>query len=307
MHRMLLAGAALSLFAAPARAQVALTWKPQPTPVLSRSSFKLDQTLTIGGMKFDTAVDGRLLIRTTAAPPGADGTTRVTQKTEEMLFDLTIPGPAKIQFDSKKPENKSDVPQIQAILDMWKSLTGASYTFVLKDGKTTAVEGVDKILETAPAASAEDLKRELRPERLTREFNQEMSRLPDKPVKVGDRWQRTEVMDIGSGQTLTYEVYYEYAGTVEKAGKTLDKITILAGEVKYAVADGPLPFKVTSSDLKVDSSMGYLLFDRAAGLIVELNDRQKISGPLTLNVNGMDLPSTVELTLESSSMSAPAN
>jgi hypothetical protein len=134
-----------------------------------------------------------------------------------------------------------------------------------------------------------------------------MSRLPEKPVKVGDRWQRTEVMDIGSGQTLTYEVYYEYAGTVEKAGKTLDKIAILAGEVKYAVADGPLPFKVTSSDLKVDSSMGYLLFDRAAGLIVELNDRQKISGPLTLNINGMDLPSTVELTLESSSISAPAN
>ena len=55
---------------------------------------------------------------------------------------------------------------------------------------------------------------------------------------------------------------------------------------------------MTKSDLKVESSDGQLLFDREAGAMIERSDKTRIKGDMTLNVNGNDIPITLDLTLE---------
>jgi len=297
-----------SLVASAAHAQVTLTWKPQEAPVVTRTTVKVDQTLNLAGMDLPTSANARMAVRTAAGKPAADGTVRVTQKTEAFALDLSLPGGLMASFDSAKTDNKTDVPQLQPLMEVYKALSGASYTYVLgKDGKVNAVEGVEKILQAAPPEAAEPLKSELNPDRLKREFAQEIAKLPDAPVKQGDRWQRTELMNLGAGQTLTFTYFYEYAGTVEKGGKTYDKVNIFHSDVAYAIEPNPaLPAKVVNHDLKISESSGSYLFDRAAGRIFEITDRVRIAGPLTLDIMGMALPGKVDFVIDSTSTTAPA-
>ena len=134
---------------------------------------------------------------------------------------------------------------------------------------------------------------------LKREANQAREVLPDKPVNKGDRWQRTVVMDIGAGQSLTFETYYNYGGTVQKDGKTYDKIESFIGGVTYSLdPNSPIPLKLLKSDLKIDSSMGTILFDQEKGQVAESSSTTRITGPMTFSVNGQELPGKVDLTLE---------
>jgi hypothetical protein len=63
----------------------------------------------------------------------------------------------------------------------------------------------------------------------------------------------------------------------------------------------PSPLKVTQSELKIASSEGTILFDRAEGRVQESKSLTRIKGDLTFLVNGMDFPSTLELTFDSAS------
>jgi hypothetical protein len=193
---------------------------------------------------------------------------------------------------------------LQPLLDFYKARVGKSYTLVFgKDDRVKAVEGTEKIAESAPGNVGETIRRELNPDKLKKATNEALDVLPGKSVMKGDRWQRVQNMDVGGGQILTFTNYYEYMGTVEKEGKTLDKIGIFASEVKYSVEpDGMLPAQVVNSDLKIDSSTGALLFDRERGMFVENTHLVRITGPLTLSVNGMELPAKLDLTIDTVSV-----
>jgi hypothetical protein len=262
------------------------------------------QLLTIAGMEVPTDADAKSMDRETISPRAADGSVRVEKKNQAFVFKLALPGGMAVGFDSAKPETaKTDNAALQPVLDGLHAVAGSTYTVVYgKDNQIASVEGVDKIIAAAPPAAAETVKQQFSVEKMKREAKQELARLPDGPVKKGDRWMRSEVSDIGAGQTLTFETYYEYQGTVEKDGKTLDKIGIFMASVKYALGpDSPIPLKVVSSDLKVEQSVGSFLFDRATGDTVEGSNTIRIVGPLTFSVNGMELPGKLDLTMESTS------
>lgn len=306
MKRSLLPAAGLACavcLASAATAQVVLPIKRLEGTSVSRGTFKVQQTLNIAGMNVETKVDVVSRTRYTVGKPGADGKTPVVSKGEGTTFKLSAPG-VEVDFDSSKPDAaKSDLPQIQAIIDTLKVSAGATYTLVFgKDNKIVEVLGIDKLLETAPPAAVDTLREELKLERLKQENDQETARLPDGPVKMGDRWMRTEVMNLGAGQTLTFETYFEYLGTAEKNGRTLDKIGIFRSTVKYAIKPGgAIPLTVVNSELKVDSSTGAFLFDREAGAVVESTETVRVTGPMTFSINGMELPGSLDLTLETGS------
>ncbi len=110
------------------------------------------------------------------------------------------------------------------------------------------------------------------------------------------------MIDLGGGQTFTFDRKYEYRGTVDKNGKTFDKIVFEATGVTYAQAPNPSnPVTVDKSDLKIKSSEGTLLFDREAGRVVESSESTRITGSLTLSVNDMSLPADLDLTYENKS------
>ena len=64
---------------------------------------------------------------------------------------------------------------------------------------------------------------------------------------------------------MDFKSQFTYEGTIERDGKTLDKITNKVLSVTFALDKSPLPFSLKSSDLKAAESDGVILFDRERG------------------------------------------
>ncbi len=304
MRRLMLVPVALvvlGMAAAPEKVKLEFKHSENST-TRAKAATKTHQILTIAGMDIETASDSNVALVSSVGKRGADGRLPITEKIESLSVHLSLPGGIAIDFDSSNPASgKSDNPQLQALLDMFRARVGSSYTVVLgKDNKVVAVEGTEKLLENASPAAAELLRNEVKPETIQREAQQSLSILPDGPVDVGDSWTRSSVNAIGGGQTLSFETRYEYLGTEEKDGQKLDKVGVKAITVSYALdAGSPSPLKVTNSDLKIASSDGVLLFDRAQGRPVESKAVTRITGDMTFSINGMELPGKLDLTFDS--------
>jgi hypothetical protein len=125
-------------------------------------------------------------------------------------------------------------------------------------------------------------------------------------LKKGDTWERTSKMNLGGGQVLTVTTRYTYEGEIEKEGRKLDRITSKSLTVDFALEpDSPLPLTVKSSELKPSESKGEILFDRALGQAVETSGSVTIVGNMTFVIMGNELPSKLNLTMESSTVVKP--
>jgi hypothetical protein len=124
--------------------------------------------------------------------------------------------------------------------------------------------------------------------------------LPPILVRPGETWDRTEVVDLEGGQSLTFQKRYEYKGPVQKDGKTYDQIAVKATSVVYALdPSANAQAKVDKSDLKVESSEGNILFDRQAGRVVESGAKTRIKGTMSITIMGKEFPdSGLDLTIE---------
>jgi hypothetical protein len=290
-----------------AHAQVKLEPKYTEGTFSSVGTVKFSQVLNVANMEVKTGMEQ---VTTTAASVGkrdANGKLRVTQKTEALRVRLELPGNMKLDFDSSKPAMKTGDPNLDQILEVFSATTGSAYTLVLNSSnQLEAVEGTETIIDRAPDAARESLRRDYSLDRLRQVTAQSHAMLPEKAVQKGDTWTRTETMQIGGGQTLTFETAYEYGGTAEKDGRTLDRVRIIHTSVKYDMKAAPNAVTtVLSSDLKVESSSGAYLFDRQVGRIRERSVQTRVKGPMVLSVNGMELPVTVDLTIETGSMARP--
>ncbi len=304
MRRVLLLSLLLSAWATAAQAQVTLKLKHREGTTTTLSTIKAHQVLNIAGMDVETTSEAAVTNKSTVGKPLTDGSVRIDETIESIRFSLSLPGNQKVEYDSSKPGQKSDVAELQSIIDTFDAMKGATYTLVVDaKNRVKAVEGIEKILAAAPEAARSALKGELSGDKVRREAQEKYDLLPDQPLNKGDRWQRQIHTDVGGGQTLKYDAYYEYQGTVEKGGKTLDKIGVFYGAVTYDLdPNSPVPYKVTQSDLKVDSSSGTVLFDREAGEVVENTSATRITGTMTISIMGMDLPTKLDLTLEMGSL-----
>jgi hypothetical protein len=287
------------------RAQVKLEYKfEEGSSAKYRSTTKTHQILTISGTDVETKADEVTTTTYSVGKRNPDGKLPIQVKLESFQSQLSLPGSITVSYDSENPAAaKNDNPQLQVLYDVYKVMTGLTYTAVLdKDNKVAAVEGTDKTLEKANEINpmvADLLKGRLEADKLKHDFEQRIASFPDILVRPGDTWDKTEVMELGGGQSLTFKKRYEYEGTVEQGGATLDKIKVKSQSVTFALdPNSNLPAKVNNSDLKVESSEGTLLFDRKAGVAVERKGVNRIKGDMTLSINGMDLPSKLDLTLD---------
>ncbi len=309
MNRRIFAAGVLLCALAPSLAtaqQVELKFKFDETPQRRVSTTRFDQKLSIAGMDIPTSVNLTESTLVTTRPRGDSGDIGVTVKVEGIRAHFELPGNTVADFDSAKPDTKTGNPALDMGFETLRALSGSEYSYeVNKDQKVVAVKGLDSVVAKLPAASQEEIKKELSAETLSREWSEQLRSLPSGPVKKGDSWTRTEVLSRG-GETLTFETSYEFEGEVEKDGKKLLRVRIFQSGVKYAVVDNPNnPAKVTASDLKIDSSTGHYLFDPISGSITERQFTARISGTLGLSVNGMELPAKLELTVESGMVKAP--
>lgn len=296
----LLAPAALLLAAvSSAASDTALLQLKQPEGTATVSTaITTKQVLTLAGMDVPTEshVNSRSVLTTSKA---ADGAIRVEEKTAGFAIKLSTPV-GNLEYDLEKPDpNAGQGTPFQSLVEGFGALKGLAYTVVLKEGKVARVEGVDEALAKVPPASLESFKQQLNPELIKSEWQQSLDAVPNRAVKKGDTWTRTETMNIGAGQTLTFDVQYEYQDTIEKAGRKLEKVSLVFTSVKYAQDGAGLgPLKVVMSDLHVDQSFGQYLLDRETGVVVERASNVHITGPMTFEINGQQLPGKVDLSLD---------
>jgi hypothetical protein len=258
----------------------------------------VDQTLSIAGMDVDTKVETTAKTKVTIGNRDVSGTLRVQEKVESMQINMNTQG-GQYTFDSANPDNKGASP-LEMLRDVHKAMLKNVSTVVYdKSNKVQAVEIDQNLLGSLPNEVRDLVKSQLDPENLKKTANQENDKLPSDPVKKGDTWTRTEDANFGAGQLMTFQTEYTYQGEVEKDGRKLDKITSKVLSVTFALAeDSPLPLKLKGSDLKATESEGTMLFDRETGHFVETTGNTRIAGDLGFTLNGMDLPSKLDLKLK---------
>jgi Family of unknown function (DUF6263) len=216
-----------------------------------------------------------------------------------------------ISYDSKDPHGKVDNPQLAFLVEVYKLVSQLAYTVVLDDqNKVKAVEGTEKLLEKADALdemAKQTIRSRLDAQRLKAQFEQSHANLPEVLARPGEPWERTEKLELGGGQTLTFHKKFEYAGNEKRGNATLEKINVKTTEISYTMDPNfPSPLKVSKSDLKVESGTGTILFDREGGHVVTANGKIHIKGSMTFTAAGQEIPGEIDLTLESETELQPA-
>ena len=264
---------------------------------------KIQQVLTLAGMEIQTEVDQYFVLKSLVGKRRDDGKSPIENKYDIIQSELTLPNGASLQFDSGNPDKKADDPNLEPVLQLFRAMAKTTWTAVLgKGNRVESVEGMDDVADSV----GEGFKSLASPEYTKRVANQEFGRLPDKPVSKGDTWDRTEVLDFGQDQIMTFQMRYEYVGTVEKDGKTLDQIKGQVTGVTFGTdPSSSLPVRIVESKLKVTSFEGLTLFDRMKGMIVESNDKMRIQGDLKLDANGQEIAGTVDLSIATRSTLQP--
>ncbi len=294
-----------------APAQVKLERKvTENATVVGKTEIKVHQILTLAGMDIETNSDSGSLATVAVGKRNADGTIPLNVTVDKIWVKISLPMGIEIDLNTDDKDLKVDLPQLSFLADVLKASKGANYTLVLDSKNQFArVEGIEKNLDRAkdlPEAALAGMKARYNSDRVKQEFEQVQNAVPDGFLREGEPWERTEVSDIGAGQTLTFKRKFEYKGTIKQGDKTLDKIDIKALDVTYKQDTGmPQPLKVTKSDIKVESSEGTLLFDRERGTIVERNDKTHIKGDMTMEAQGNELPAKLDLTFETKYSATP--
>jgi len=279
----------------PALAQVTLEMKyPPGSKSVGETSVKTHQVLTLAGMDIETKSSTFSMVSKTIGQRGEDGSLPITEKVDVLQTEIGLPGGTTLQFDSANPDKKADAPMLEPIMERLRVTFQNPATVVLdKMNKVKEVKFREGLLESLDPSN----KSLFDPEKRKKAAEQARGYLPDGPVKPGETWERATEAEFGGGQVMSFRTRYTYVGTVEQDGMSLDKVTGKVFEVNYSV-DQSSPIRVSKSELKVTESDETMLFDRSLGNVQQVTRKLRIEGPLTLVINGAELPGKVDLTIE---------
>lgn len=282
--------------AATANAQEKLAFKlEEGRKLVYLTETKSEQTLTLAGMDLETKSTGFQTSSHVLGKRDDDGTLRQTEKVESLQVDISLPGGLSFQFDSGNPDKAPDNPLLEPLAKIMRLTSQTTSTIVFdRNNELKSVEmPADVIAQIDPMFqsmfSGEKMKKQLAYQR---------SFLPAEPAKSGDKWEANGELEIGGGQTFFFHTEYQHGGIVEKDGRKLHRITPKPLTVTYAMdPNTESPLKVTASDLKIADSEGEILFDAQQGATYSRSDKVHITGSMTFNINGQELPGKIDLTM----------
>jgi hypothetical protein len=243
--------------------------------------------MSLAGMDIDIKVGMVMDMtwETVEVDQGGNAKVKMTLNYVKMVMD----GPTgKVEVDSKDA-NESDDPVAKTLGQIVKSLGGMETTFTadstgdmkdLKISEETAkklkeVPGIDALGEMFSADSLKSM------------VSGNMV-LPKDPVKNGHSWTQEVKMKLPFGK-VTGKTKYTYEGTIDKNGKTLDKIGIIPEFKIEANPDTGIEIKVKESKGK-----GYTLFDNANGRVIESTNEMTMQ--MELEIQGMTINQNVTQT-----------
>ncbi len=287
-----------------AQAQVKLEYKfVEGKKLTYKTTLKRSQNLSFMGMEIRNHEQKTIIESFTIGNRRADSTIPIERKVESLRAEISLPGEDEMTYDTTDPKATINAPGFAFLGDILKLNAEAGYTVVLDgNNKVKAIEGTDALQEKIGKLDprTQDLVRgEFEAETFKKIAEQRLQYLPDVLARQGEPWERTEILALGEGRRFILRKKYEYRGTEKREDKTFDKITWKVLEVKLSMdPNSKLPLKTTKSDLKVESSDGTILFDRNEGQIASSKEKLRCKGDQTLSAQGTDVPSVVELSIE---------
>ena len=278
-----------------ASAQVKLEQKfPEETKYKVEVEQKTTQTLNLAGMNLDTSSKLFSVETRSIGKRASDGALPIEYQVDTLQMEMSLPQGLSVKFDSSNANQKATNPLLEPLVDLLR--TSATVPIKLQLDKSNRVTSAslpqpefEKLSETTKARFS--------PETLKKSIDRETAYLPDQPFKTGENLERTIEIDAGEGQAISFRIKYEYAGTIEKDGKSLDKITSKTLDASYTVNGNPA-LQVKNTDLKVKDSEGEYLFDRQLGATHSRKSKVQITGKLTLVIANMEFPGDLDLTVE---------
>lgn len=290
------------LLGAPALAQVKFERKIQEGKTYTvEETAKMSQKLTIAGMDIESSADTQSTSKVTTGKRDASGQIKLEEKISSMQAQIKAAG-SEYLFDSANPDKTGEstlegmrkIHQVHARRKTTKTFD--------KENKLIKIEYDENALNDVADEIRNLVKDQYDPEKVKKAETDEAGQLPDKAVAKGESWDHTIKSNLGAGQVFTVASKFTYEGEVEKGGRKLDKITYTIKSVDFTLEDSPLPFTLKSSDLKPTDAKGEILFDRMSGMIVESKVTTGIKGDIVFVINGTELPSKLELKMETSTV-----
>jgi len=191
-----------------------------------------------------------------------------------------------------------------------QQLGGTTFTVTLGPrGEVTKFEGYDALVKKIAGddKNADKLVRAVLSEaELKARATDALGFLPDAPVKIDAKWERTSTLPFGPLGSFDLVRKYTYLGPAKApSGKAQEKIEFQA-EAKYSPppkaekTEGTpaLPFQVAKGDLKAENFKGAIFFDAAAGRLGSSEWTLNLKGPVTFTGQGQGAEITQEVTLE---------
>jgi hypothetical protein len=252
------------LLAAPPADTYTLQWKLKEGDVFyTKSTAVMEQTIEVMGQTVENKVETKGVLRFKVK-----STTRRATVVEMTFLETKIDAPGGA--------------------DLGEKMKGVTFTVTLDDKlKITKFEGYEKFLDalTDGDASKKKLMKTMMPESmLRRSFDQTFLFAPDKPVAVGDKWDRSENLSLGALGTMDVKFGCKLDGVKGDVATV-----VMKGDLtwKGSAADTDLPFKISKADVKTDKFDTTFRFDMKAGRPLDSKIEMNMSGTMTIEVGGM--------------------
>ncbi len=276
---MVLAGVGLP--AQVVQAQVELKWKfKEGEKLYLETVTDSKQALVIAGKELRVDVKQTQVAGLLVKKKNSDGSVVIEYKFES----IKVEGGGLAQILAKQVER----------------MVGSVLTFTLSPNNTVSrVEGFKEMLEkiVADDPMAKQIAAAVSEDSIKQQMEMTFSFLPDKPVRVGDKWERKAVLSLGPIGGFNTQTNYQYDGKETVNGKPADKISstsTLTYTPPKEDAVGAFPIKITKGDLKAETPKGAFWFDAAAGKLVQQKTTVKAAGTLTGTVMGMNFDVTLD-------------
>lgn len=243
------------------------------------------------------AMDTAMTVSWKVESVDAENAATIVQAIDRFSIKMTTDKLDPITYDSTA--KSAPTGPAREIADGVRNLIGTTCRIQMSNrGEIVSAEPSSELKKAMEASSnhsaADQAASLLKPEGVSRMLRQAAVILPEKPVAEGTSWEANQESAVALG-TVQQRSQFTYAGTDERDGKTLDKITV---ETTFSL--GPNASSASATKLKEGRQSGTLWFDTAAGRFIssELTQRLVTERPYRESTIRVQSTSTLAMTFK---------
>ena len=271
-----------------------LKYKFSPDQELQyQSQTEVAQEQNVAGMAIETKIKTSETTARRFIEVTDDGLIQFEIENKKVSVEMSIAQLGEYKFSSDSNSNDTGSALGGALTPVYETMSGAILKLKMSPrGKIDSVDGLEELLKpvlkdnplgqqfTAGASKAGA--------KMT--YSEFFVEFPDKPLAAGDTWEVPYDIALPKLGEAKGKRKYTLVGPAEVDGRKALKIQV-ENELSIDINLDTNGITV-SGTLAADDSTGEIHFDPALGQIVSLKNEVKISGNLTLNANGMEIPLT---------------